>query len=330
MKLHYSTILLFFLLLNILVTSSLEHNKNKIYITLHHKQIYTSRMLSEKDIQSSIYDKDEEIISVKEIFDRQTSQRFEEYEERMKDKRQKHKEKRDKNIQEIIEKDKMEKNLAEKIEKGCLMCGCGLGGVAASVGIFGAVAVNEVTKAATATAIGTVEKTAAEAGMNALIDTLKEQLGIPNLYKTPLGKFITTENYLNETLIFERVKDHYQSCLARSSTCENNLLFGHYTSGGEAKGFETALENAEKIVREGVEKASTETIRVIKSQMETLEAGELAEITITSTYSYSAIGYSVLAILIIVLIMIIIYLVLRYRRKKKMNKKAQYTKLLKE
>ncbi|SPJ09181.1 rifin PIR protein,putative [Plasmodium sp. DRC-Itaito] len=65
--------------------------------------------------------------SVIQQFDDRTSQRFEEYEERMKDKRQKRKEERDKNIQKIIEKDKMEKTLEEKIEKVCLKCGvCGI------------------------------------------------------------------------------------------------------------------------------------------------------------------------------------------------------------
>ncbi|WP_228715144.1 hypothetical protein, partial [Klebsiella pneumoniae] len=91
--------------------------------------------------------------SVKENFNRQTSQRFEEYEERMREKRQKCKEQCDKDIQQIILKDKIEKSLEEKVEKGCLRCGCGLGGVATSVGIFGAIAVNEWTKAATAAAV---------------------------------------------------------------------------------------------------------------------------------------------------------------------------------
>ncbi|ETW36561.1 hypothetical protein PFTANZ_02726 [Plasmodium falciparum Tanzania (2000708)] len=134
MKLHYSNILLFFFPLNILVTSYHEHNnKNKSSITPRYTQRYTSRVLSKCDIRSSIYDNDAQMKSVKENFDRKTSQRFDEYEERMKGKRQKRKEERDKNIQEIIEKDRMHKLLAEKVEKGCLKYGCGLGGVAASV-----------------------------------------------------------------------------------------------------------------------------------------------------------------------------------------------------
>ncbi|EUR74242.1 hypothetical protein PFBG_01598 [Plasmodium falciparum 7G8] len=47
MKLHYSKILLFSIPLNILVTSSHAHNKNKPSITSHHTPRYTSRVLSE-------------------------------------------------------------------------------------------------------------------------------------------------------------------------------------------------------------------------------------------------------------------------------------------
>ncbi|CDO62032.1 rifin, partial [Plasmodium reichenowi] len=121
MKLHCSKILLLFLPLNILA-----HNTNKPYITPHHTQ--TNRSLCECDTQSSNYDKDTGMKSVMQQFVDRTSQRFEEYKERLKDKSQKRKEERDKNIQKIIEKDKMEKSLEQKIEKGCLKCGCALGG----------------------------------------------------------------------------------------------------------------------------------------------------------------------------------------------------------
>ncbi|CDO61575.1 rifin [Plasmodium reichenowi] len=149
MKVHYINILLFALPLNILV-----YNKNKPSITTHHIPIYKSRVLSECDVQSSIHDKDADMKSVKEIFDRQTSQRFQEYDERMKDKRQKRKEERDENIKKIIQKDKMDKSLVEKIEKGCLRCGCALGGGVLPVwglvsGLWYATLLQHVTKMAT-------------------------------------------------------------------------------------------------------------------------------------------------------------------------------------
>ncbi|ETW32018.1 hypothetical protein PFFCH_00544 [Plasmodium falciparum FCH/4] len=71
----------------------------------------------------------------------------------MNEKRQKSKEQRDKNVQKIIEKDKIEKSLTEKVEKGCLRCGCGLGGVAASVGLFGGLGTYGWKTAAIASAV---------------------------------------------------------------------------------------------------------------------------------------------------------------------------------
>ncbi|MBZ2160257.1 hypothetical protein K1I93_09380, partial [Streptococcus australis] len=100
-----------------------------------------------------MYDDDPEMKEIMHDFDRQTSRRFEEYEERMITQRQKYKEQRDKDIQQIILKDKIEKSLEEKVEKVCLICGCGLGGgVAPFVGLFGGLAVNELKKAAAAAA----------------------------------------------------------------------------------------------------------------------------------------------------------------------------------
>ncbi|ETW51823.1 hypothetical protein PFMALIP_00140 [Plasmodium falciparum MaliPS096_E11] len=282
MKLHYSKILLFLIPLNTLVTSSsYVHNKNKPYITPRHTPICTSRVLSECDKQSSIYDNDADMKSVKENFERQTTQRLREYDERMKDKRKKRKEERNKNIQKIIDKDKMEKSLAEKVEIGCLRCGCGLGGVAASVGLFGGLGTYGWKSAAIATATNAAmaEATAkgAEAGVKTLIDKLKEAFPIPNLFDPSFEKAITTETYCARALV----------------------------------------EGVKKIVGEAMGKASEETLKATESQMASLKSGKLAEISETSYSSYRAIGYSVLAILIIVLVMIIIYLVLRYRRKKK-------------
>ncbi|SOV83991.1 rifin PIR protein, putative [Plasmodium reichenowi] len=106
MKLHYSKIFLFFLRLNILLTLYQIYNNNEPHITPHHTPIYISRVLSECNIQSLNYDNDPQMKKVMNTFNRQTSQRLRKYDERMKDKRQKRKEERDKNIEKIIEKDK--------------------------------------------------------------------------------------------------------------------------------------------------------------------------------------------------------------------------------
>ncbi|CDO61576.1 rifin [Plasmodium reichenowi] len=303
MKRHYAKIILFVIPLNILV-----HNKNKLYITPHHTQ--TNRSLCECDAQPSIYNKDEDIKSVKEIFERQTSQRFEEYEERMKEKRQKRKEERDKNIQQIIEKDKMEKSLAEKVEKGCLKCGCGLGGVAASVGIFGAVAVNELTKAATVSAFELATKKGIEEGVKVVIAKIKGSLFSMH-FQGDWSNFINGSNYSASSGLVKAVKNAlYSSGKSCTKSSSDNVCS---TLNSQEQWFGTVAEAGKKAAADATVAA---------------EEAELAKVSSASSYAYSAIGYSVLAILIIVLIMIIIYLVLRYRRKKKMNIKAQYTKLL--
>ncbi|CDO63772.1 rifin [Plasmodium reichenowi] len=304
MKLHCSKILLFCLPLNIL-----EHIKNIPYITTHHTATTKSRVLSECDIQSSNYNNDEEIKSVKEIFNRQTSQRFEEYEERMKDKRKKRKEERDKNIQQIIDKDKMEKSLAEKIEKGCLRCGCALGGGVLPVwglvsGLWYATWSKYVTKMAIHKGI--------QKGIATVVSELQELTKSFNSIDINIIGMINAETY------------HCPHALTIS-------IYGAKQNACVGKIPETA-EVCTKVGERGnplwftsdILEATEKGIAAAKDAEKAAIATEHAK----STYLFSAIGYSVLAILIIVLVMIIIYLVLRYRRKRKMNKKAQYTKLL--
>ncbi|KYN93002.1 rifin, partial [Plasmodium reichenowi] len=97
-----------------------------------------------------------------ENFNKQTQQRFHEYDERMKNTRQKCKDQCDKEIQKIILKDKLEKqmaqqlttletkidtddiptcvcekSMADKVEKGCLKCGGVLGAAMPELGSIG-------------------------------------------------------------------------------------------------------------------------------------------------------------------------------------------------
>ncbi|SOV78656.1 rifin PIR protein, putative [Plasmodium reichenowi] len=360
MKLYYSKILLFVFTLNILIISLLNvYSKNKIYITSHHTPIYTSRVLSECDTESSIYDNDEDMESVKEIFERQASQRFEEYEERMKEKRQKRKEQRDKNIQKIIQKDKMEKNLAEKIEKGCLMCGCGLGGVAGSIGLFGGVAINiwkpgaitaaiEKALELNAAYISTTAKAAgAAAGKKFVIEELRT-LGVSTLNDKTLGSYFSTTPYNTASVITKALyEQHYKICVHDPS---RNLISGfgdanlHISICRSVRNQISAVSQPKQyisydvVIEKTVETMVSEANGVAADASAVKSAELTAEITTKQTTAINtifmskqtAIIASVVAILIIVLIMIIIYLVLRYRRKKKMKKKAQYTKLLNE
>ncbi|SPJ13159.1 rifin PIR protein,putative [Plasmodium sp. DRC-Itaito] len=359
MKLHYSKILLFVLTLNILLTSYHAYNKNKPYIAPHHTPIYTSRVLSECDTEMSIYDKDEEMKSVKEKFERQTSQRFEEYEERMKVKRQKRKEQGDKNIQKIIHKDKMEKNLAEKIEKGCLRCGCGLGGVAGSIGLFGGIAINmwkpgalkiaiDKAIAAGATKIAEAAKAMGDAAWAAKVIAGLEEMGVSTVEGQALGSYITATSYKNASVITENVYNQYvQTCNGYSL---GRVGFPFFDTNRDSRFCQLVLNKTFVVSEKG---KGISDVEVMKTAVQTMmseaegvakaaEAAKSAELTaaikarqagVINTIFMSkqtAIIASVVAILIIVLIMVIIYLILRYRRKKKMKKKTQYTKLLNE
>ncbi|SOV78702.1 rifin PIR protein, putative [Plasmodium reichenowi] len=311
MKVHYINILLFVIPLNILA----YNNNNEPSITSHHTPICTSRVLSECDIQSPNYDNDVDMKSVKEIFERQTSQRFEEYEERMKGKHQKRKEERDKNVQKIIEKDKMDKSLAEKIEKGCLKCGCALGGGVLPVwglvgGLWYATLSQHVTKMATYAGI--------KAGIRAAIKGVETELSLKTLGGQPLQEVITTEIYKKPTLLVWKIYGEY------NTMCENGTVSSHSFFNSIKEQFSNDPSKVLQTITPRVSKVAADADNAAKIA----ETAAITETNAASTQLYSAIGYSILAILIIVLVMIIIYLVLRYRRKKKMAKKAQYTKLL--
>ncbi|SOV76044.1 rifin PIR protein, putative [Plasmodium reichenowi] len=150
MKVHYISILLFALLLNILV-----YNQRNDKSTTHHTpKISTNRLLCECELYAPAkYDNDPQMKRVIQQFEDRTSQRFHEYDDRMVEKRKQCKDKCDKEIQKIILKDKLEKqmeeqlstletkidtddiptcicekSMADKVEKGCLRCGSVLGG----------------------------------------------------------------------------------------------------------------------------------------------------------------------------------------------------------
>ncbi|SOV75758.1 rifin PIR protein, putative [Plasmodium reichenowi] len=315
MKLHYTKILLFFFPLNILITSYHVHNnKNKPYITPGH--IQTNRSLYECNTQSLNYDNDAEMKSVKEIFNLQTSQRFEEYEERMKDKRRKRKEERDKNIKNIIEKDKREKSLAEKIEKGCLRCGCALGGGVLPVwglvsGLWYATLSQHVTKLAIQKGI----KKGIEVGLVKV-----REIASPSF--TGHGGFTIPTIEELETLTTGISGDNVT--LHGIFQCINNNISGSLREAHQPF-FTTVKTMAEKPLsdfnRDPLQSAAAAVEKAFAE-------GEAAEFASNTSLLSNTIIASVVTILVIVLVMIIVYLILRYRRKKKMKKKAQYTKLL--
>ncbi|CDO61665.1 rifin [Plasmodium reichenowi] len=248
MKVHYINILLFALPLNILVYNQRNHKSP----TPHTPKITTTRSLCECELYAPVnYDNDPQMKEIMENFNKQTQQRFHEYDERIQEKRQKCKDQCDKEIQKIILKDKLKdklekqmeeqlttletkvdtddiptcvckKSMADKVEKGCLRCGYGLGTVAPTVGLIGSVAVNvwKTAKIAAATqeaiAQGAVKGAAAgaEAGIKVVMDILISDSGLSIESMQKMGLFLNATNYNNVSNITTAIYTKFNgSCM---------------------------------------------------------------------------------------------------------------------
>ncbi|CZT62657.1 rifin [Plasmodium falciparum NF54] len=329
MKIHYINILLFELPLNILI-----YNQRNHYITRTPKA--TTRTLCECELYApSNYDNDPQMKEVMDNFNRQTQQRFHEYDERMVEKRMQCKDKCDEAIQKIILKDKLEKqmveqfstlqtdihsdaiptcvcekSLADKTEKFCLNCGKTMGGVAPGWGLVSGLGYVGWTNYITEIAI----QKGIEEGVKYGIQGLKNFFG--------LGKLITIteiENLINRTNYFKKMTYVIFTQKIKNTMCEESLSSRiQFCSAANFQKQQAFSEGASTIAETAEYMAEVATTDVLEKAA-----------PVTSGLN-TAIIASVVAILVIVLVMLIIYLILRYRRKKKMKKKLQYIKLLEE
>ncbi|CAD51701.1 rifin [Plasmodium falciparum NF54] len=363
MKVHYINILLFAFPLNILVTLYHVNTHKKLSTTTC--DIQTTRLLCECELYAPAnYDNDPQMKEVMDKFSKQTQQRFEEYDERLQEKRQICKDKCDKEIQKIILKDKIEKqmqeqfatlqtdiqsdsiptcvcekSLADKFEKTCLKCGGVLGGgVAPELGLIGGTALYGISvwkPKAIASAIVEAQKAGEAAGKAAgdiagvaeVISGLKSKFSLDTLFGTTLDKFITTKNYVNETVISGAVKLQYQVSCATDPLGETSVLC-FYKTIGEPNATAAVVENAKIVVTDAIQEASEVAFKVTASKTAEFKEINIATVeSICNSYN-TAIIASIATIVVIILVMIVIYLILRYSRKKKMKKKLQYIKLL--
>ncbi|KNG74178.1 rifin, partial [Plasmodium falciparum IGH-CR14] len=316
-------------------------NNQRNHILTFHNQTTMSRLLCECELYSPTnYDSDPEMKRVMQQFVDRTTQRFHEYDERMKTTRQKCREQCDKEIQKIILKDKLEKqmeqhfdtlqtdiqsdaiptcvcekSIADKVEKGCLRCGGLLGGgIAPGWGLVSGLGYVGWTNYVTQTAL----QKGIEEGIKVAIEELGKLYVLSQFKLIDWGARINGTNFLEPNNLSSIVSEIYYMC-SDVEDAKGTLFCG------AMDGLDNTPNNfALKTITQEAAKVAGAAGKIAKSTEE-------AEITLAnaeSSYLYSAIGYSVTAILIIVLVMIIIYFILRYRRKKKMNKKAQYTKLL--
>ncbi|SOV84080.1 rifin PIR protein, putative [Plasmodium reichenowi] len=248
MNVHYIKILLFSLPLNILVHNQRNHEST----TPHHTpKIPTTRLLCECEMYAPAnYDDDPQMKEVMENFNKQTQERFHEYDERMKTARQKCKDQCDKEIQKIILKDKLEKELmdkfatlqtdiqndaiptcvceksmADKMEKGCLKCGGVLGGgVAPSVGLLGGLGTYAWKPAAIAAAKEAAKEAAIAAGKAAgdaygksavikALDYYEVDYFFPRIFES----IRNIKNYTDVTNFSSQIVAEYKQICASSS-----------------------------------------------------------------------------------------------------------------
>ncbi|ETW28807.1 hypothetical protein PFAG_00840 [Plasmodium falciparum Santa Lucia] len=321
MKVHYINILLFAFPLNILVHNQRNH-KESIFRIPKTKPTKTHRTLCECEIYApSNYDNDHEMKEVMEIFDRQTSERFHEYDERIQDKRKQCKEQCDKDIQKIILKDKIEKELTEKfatlqtsidnndiptcvceksmavkVEKTCLKCGGILGTTVPELALLGGISTHMLTTAATSAAT--------KAGMQTVILELKQFLTYFSRHAVDLTPIVNPSTYNNGTALLEGTMNLIKpTCVVKSGGINSTLC-----STLEHTGTHTFNNYAQCGIKAYNEKFKAEMVGI--------------------TSFNNAMIASIVAIVIIILVMVIIYFILRYRRKRKMKKKLQYMKLL--
>ncbi|CDO62060.1 rifin, partial [Plasmodium reichenowi] len=332
-------------------------SKKNPYITPHKPKIPTTRLLCECELYMSNYDSDLQMKEVMDNFNKLTQQRFEEYDERMKDKRQKCKEQCDKEIQKIILKDKLEKqmaqqfatldtdiqsdaiptcvcekSLADKVEKGCLRCGYGLGGAVPELGLLCGYGAYELVQAAIVAAekeaIAEGAKAGIAEGIKVALQELETQLYIPTLNGKLLNVFINANNFKDPTFFSGPIMaDFIEMEITGIDKSGDILSFIKDSSmGNQGKAMKIISESGKKIAKqagEAAERATTETTNALTLQ-------KTAEATSATTILSNPILISFIVVVIIVIILLIIYLILRYRRKKRMKRKLQYIKLLKE
>ncbi|EUR82665.1 hypothetical protein PFBG_00010 [Plasmodium falciparum 7G8] len=280
MKIHYTNILLFPLKLNILVNTH-----KKPHTTARHTQkIPTTRSLSECELYAPVnYYSDPQMKEVMDNFNKQTQQRFHEYDERMKTTRQKCKEKCDKEIQKIILKDKLEKqmeqklttletkidtddiptcvcekSLADKVEKACLRCAQNLGGVAPGWGLlsgFGYVTWSQYIS-------GIAAKAAADAGLKAgvKVGLVKvTEIATKTLIKS--GGKVPTMDW-EKLIIFGNFSDGVTLHAIFKNL--NNVMNGHLDFGKYSQ-FSTVVQKLAETPRSYATQYSTEVAEVTKA-----------------------------------------------------------------
>ncbi|EUR76308.1 hypothetical protein PFBG_01229 [Plasmodium falciparum 7G8] len=361
MKVHCYNTLLFSLLLNTLLLSSsqvnIEMNHHNTPHIKNREPTKSYRSLCECELYTYIYDDDPDMKEIMNDFDRQTSQRFEEYNERMNKNRQKCKEQCDRDIQNIVLKDKIakelkqqlttletnidtndiptcvcEKSVADKVEKTCFKCGGVLGGGVPELGLLCGNGAYELVQIAITAGVASAKKAAIEAGtqagIQATIQGLTNKLYIPTLNGQPLSALINANNFKDPYFLSGPIIGEYIDGIRDGIDKLNGILsFIHDRFSGNP---DKIMKSISATTSDIAKKAGQVAEQMTAETTEALTLKNTAEATSASAIFSNPIVISFIVVVIIVIILLIIYLILRYRRKKKMKKKLQYIRLIKE
>nr|SPJ13392.1 rifin PIR protein,putative [Plasmodium sp. DRC-Itaito] len=340
-------------------------------ITQHTPKIPTTRLLCECELyEPANYDNDPQMKEVMQQFEDRTTQRFHEYDDRMKEKRRQCKEQCDKEIQKIILKDKLEKqmaqqfatldtdiqsdaiptcvcekSIADKVEKGCLRCGGILGTAVPELGSIGGTALYVLNTWKTGALLAATEEAIAEgiaagieagnaAGAAKVVKLVELQFNITTLSGKTLESVFTTKNYTVTPTITHYIHSEFKkTCLTSGSSDKLLCSFGYNKATSKVESdfaYKSIEASAKNIVTQAQGAAEATKTEVTSATTAQITTEKTGEIAATYGAWKTTITASIIALVVIVLIMIIIYLILRYRRKKKMKKKLQYIKLLEE
>ncbi|CDO61587.1 rifin [Plasmodium reichenowi] len=310
MKVHYINILFFALPLNILA-----HNKNKPHTTPRHTQ--PNRSLCECELYAPAnYDNDPQMKEIIDNFNKQTQQRFHEYDDRMVEKRKRCKDKCDKEIQKIILKDKLEKQMAEelttletkidtndiptcvceksmadKMAKGCFRCGVNVGGIVAPCsGVLTGIAEGALIvwkMGAPAAAIAAAEKAGALAGKvageavgkKAVIDALT-YYKVHNLFPGIFKSIGNIKHYTEVTNFSSQIVAKYKQI------CEGGGNIGaDWTEFENGVSIHIEADNG-SIITQAAEKAVPEFMNSVVRTAEAPAKAEAAKVAATKTAEF--------------------------------------------
>ncbi|EWC76597.1 surface antigen [Plasmodium falciparum UGT5.1] len=287
--------------------------------------------------------------AVMQDFDRQTSQRFEEYNERIIKNRQKCKEECEKDIQKIILKDKLEKelmdkfatlqtdiqndaiptcvcekSLADKVEKTCLKCTQNLGGIVApSLGVLGGIAEGALSvwkPVAIKAAIAAAEKAGAAEGavagnakgMEIVIHFLKDW-GVDKFCSEIYGTFISTNRYAEVTKFVNAIiTKRTQKCTLLAANSGNEVMCSQFDISfgiNDAAGNPLARPPVDNFISKKINQLAVQVKKTADYVTETTTEKVTAELTTKQTTAINA-TYASYEITIIASIIAIIVIVL--------------------